>query len=769
MSIIHRPLSRIIISTILLPLAPQAFSQDNFQLEEIIVTAQKREQSLQDVPVSVQAISGTALENAGVQEFEDLVNVSPSLGLQSNLSPFQKSVYIRGVGTTVNDVTVEPSVSVVLDGVVLARQGQFFSDLADIERVEVLRGPQSTLFGKNASAGLISVVTKKPSYDETDGKVAIDSDEYGETRLKGTYGAPISENLAYRISGNYSYAEDSHIENVNEGGESFEGDESWTIRSKLLWSITPEVEALFIADYSKVDAAAGARVVRDAAPSVVTATLSNPTANLVPGEDNRKVDINDPNRTDITDWGLSAEVNWQLEDHTVTSISAYRVWDIYDSIDIDSNGVDVPLSSVPGQGTPSLRATVDGPKESSQWSQEVRIQSDHSGDLQYVVGAFYWGTAFDSDTSERRQFCFVPPAPLYSPLCPAVAPLRAASRRQVNEADTEYYALFGQLDYSITDELSATLGVRVQHDEFEWNITQLGVLELGDIPLGQSSGDGSVSNTETTGKAVLQYALDNESNVYVSYSRGYKGPGGDLSATFTDPLEPETVDAYELGYKTRLIDNRLNINLSLFSQEFKNTQTSFFDEQLVAFAPTNAGETRQRGVEFDSQFAATSNLFLNASVTYLDAEYLDFSTECYVNDPTPGCVSTASSKDVSGERLIFAPELKAVLGGRYTSSFTDTLNGFVQLDYRWQSEVQYSANQDPETEQDAYGITDLSFGIEEASGRYALKFYVRNVFDESYVTNIATFLDASGADNVVVQFVPKSADRYVGGSFEYSF
>lgn len=765
----QRPFLGLVASSVLTSFVPQAFAQgERPMLEEVVVTAQKREQSLQEVPVAVQALSGSMLENAGVTNFEGLVNVSPSLALQDNLSPFQKSIYVRGVGTTINAATVESSVSTVLDGVVLARQGQFFSDLADIERIEVLRGPQSTLFGKNASAGVLSIVTKKPSFEEPEGNVELGYDEYGEARLKGTYSAPINEEWAYRISGNYRDVDESHLDNITPGGPTMDGAESWGVRGKLQWNISSDIDALVIADYTKTESPAGARVSRSLGPELAEAVT------ITPGKDNRDVELNDKNENDITDWGVSVEINWGLENHTITSLSAYRSWEIHDDIDIDSSGFDIPLSSYPGQGTPSFRGWVSGQKESEQWSQELRIQSDHSGDLQYVVGAFLWGTSYDGPGAERRSVCFdfLRTRPVYSS-CEADLPLGtqllSQSYHDQKDIDTEYYALFGQVDYLMGDNWTLTLGLRYQYDYFEWDVEQFGVLFEGDTPQDRYEGSDDVDNSDWTGKAALQYVFNDDANGYLSYSRGYKGPGANIGSDFEAPLEPEYVDAYELGYKTRLMDGRLSINTAVFWQEFEDQQVNYFDVDEVAFRPTNAGETRQRGVEFDTQFAATTNLMLHAGVTYLDAEYEEYEVACYTNDPDPQC-GVDGSKDVSGEVTTFSPDWKTIVGGRYYHPlFDSSLDGFVQLNYRWQSEVQYDANQNPASEQDSYGVADLSFGIEEQSGQYVLSFFVYNLFDEQYVNNITAFTDATAQSDSVIQFVPKSADRYFGGTFRYNF
>ena len=743
-------------------------------LEVIEVTAQKRSESIQEVPISVQAVTGDMLENSEINDFEDIVHISPSVSLQDNLSPFQKSIYIRGTGTTINSATVESSVSTVVDGVVMARQGQFFTDLADVQRIEILRGPQSTLFGKNASAGVLNIVTKEPNFDETEGSGSVSYDEYGEWNAKGTLSGPISDDMAFRLSGNYKYVENNHITNVNSIGPSLDGEEAIGLRGKLKWELSDNVDVTLIGDYSESSAPSGVRVFRSISDAAIEASSINATEDVVPGESNRKVNINDSNQYDINDWGVSAHIDWWLDDHQVIAISAYRNWQIDDQLDIDSTGVTVPVSAYVDVGTPSFRGIVDTTKDTEQISQELRIQSTHDAKLQYVLGTYLWHTNYDGVDKERRTVCYdlIGARPVYS-TCEGVAYpaalIASQSYNQLTDVSTNYYALFGQMDYTFNDKLSLSLGLRAQRDEFKWNVEQLGVLEEGDVPEERYLGKGEVTYSEMTGKVSLQYQLASGANSYFSYSRGYKGPGADFALPDSAPLEPEYMNAYEFGYKAQWFNRRLNVSSAVFWQEFINTQVSYFDEEDVVFRPTNAGETHQKGVEIDAMLAVTSNVTFNTGITWLDATYEEYSVACYTNDPTPSC-SESGVKDVSGEVTTFSPEWKVVSGLRYESDPLD--NGvvwFLQTNYRWQSETQYDANQNPSTIQKPYGIADVFIGFNSSSNKYSVSFYVKNVFDTPYVNNLAAFSDATGYGESVIQFVPKTADRLIGGTVSVQF
>ncbi|MHC6647049.1 TonB-dependent receptor [Alteromonas sp. HB246098] len=743
-------------------------------LEVIEVTAQKRTQSIQEVPMSVQALTGDVIERSGVSDFEDIVHISPSISLQDNLSPFQKSIYIRGTGTTINSATVESSVSTVVDGVVLARQGQFFGSLADTERVEVLRGPQSTLFGKNASAGVLNIVTEKPSFEEQAMRASVSYDEYGEWNAKGTVTGPISDEVAFRLSGNYKYVATSHIENVNNDGPSLDKERAKGARGKLQWDINDNIELMLIADYSDTSAPSGVRVFRSVSEASLEASNIDSRTPVIPGESNRQVNINDPHHYDMKDWGGSAELNWWLDDHQITSITAYRNWQMDDALDIDSTGVDIPVSAYIGYGTPSFRGVVNSTKDTEQMSQEVRLQSTHEGAFQYTIGAYLWGTNYIGINQERRTVCYdlVAARPVYSN-CEGVPPpaayVASQSYDQLTDVSTQYYALFGQFDYELSQKLSVSLGLRSQRDVFEWDVQQRGIVEEGDLPEPRYEGAGKQHYTETTGKLSFQYALESGANAYATYSKGYKGPGADFALPDSAPLEPEYVDAYEIGYKTQWFNRRLNLTSALFWQDFENTQVSYFDETDVIFRPTNAGKTRQRGLEIDGMFAATNNLTLTLATTWLDAEFQSYSVACYVNDPSPSC-SESGTKDVSGETTTFSPEFKIVSGLHYESdALSNGATWFLQANHRWQSEVQYDASQNPATIQGAYGIADVFIGYTAASQRYSVSLFVKNIFDTQYVNNLAAFVDSTGQGESVIQFVPKTADRLIGVSVNFQY
>lgn len=795
--------------------ADEGTDENARRLDTITVTSQLREQSLQDVPTSVQAFSDEQFENFGVGSTDTLVTLTPSIAVNKFLTPYQSSIRIRGVGTNVSSPLVESAVSMVVDGVVISRQAAFFTELSDIERVEVLRGPQSTLYGKNATAGVISIVTKKPSMDEFTGSVEATYNDYGDLTLRGTMSGPITENLAGSLTGVYYDEGDGIITNTFEGGPSLDNAQSQGFRGKLYWEPSSNLDFTLIADYRQADGPNTTRV-----PVAFESQAVQDLYGLGPvDESNRSVRINGgpfgQHGYDTDETGISLQANYQIGDMQLTSITAYRDYNVTNSADVDQIGTlfapnpyDDPLL-VPGVGPADTgritligSSQVYGDIESSQFSQEVRLTSSDSGPFRWLVGAYYWDTAIEFDNNQVVGICpinifapgaqFIPPStfiPAFDGDPNALTgtcgiPLNLAFNT-VYDVNTQYTALFGNVDFDLTDKLTATIGARIQEDEFEYTQTGGNVANIlatvpGTIATVVPFDDtNTVTNTVVTGKASLAYAVSDYTNLYGSYSRGYKGPGLDAPASkrsFDElPLDEETVDAYEIGLKTSLFDGTATLNIAAFWQQYEDLQQSAYDTENAVLTATNAGTSIQKGVEIDALYRATDNLTLSAAIVYLDATYDEFTNaDCftpraldencvYVASPTSPLA--AGIKDVSGEPVPYSPEWAFNLSADYVQPL-GKFNAILHADYRYLDDQIGLSSQNPDSILDAYGITNLRIGVETADGKYSVTGFVNNVFDEHYATLILpfTYSGVAGAlnNNTVTQSISKGADRYFG-------
>lgn len=754
----------------------------------IIVTAQRREQALQDVPIAVAAFDGETLLNQQIGDLTNLTQVSPSVTFTQSTNALNSSVQIRGVGTAVFSSAVEPSVSFVVDGVVLSRQGQAYTDLIDIERVEVLRGPQSTLFGKNASAGVVNVVTKRPSKTfeaEADFLVA-EMDEY---RLRGSASGPIADTLGVRVTGFYTDV-GGHIDNQFDDRE-FNGAQRYGGRAKFDWDISPNVNFYLIADYRRSEDDCCVYQARE---------FNNPAwlainSDITPSPTNREVNVNAPISNDTESWGLSGEFTIDIGDHTLTSITAYRDWDFSNQIDIDT--------------TPSIGGGItgfdinNGITQIEQFSQELRLTSPSGGTLEYILGAYFFDLSLDRRF--ERKLCLVGLAPENCPQisispAPGLPPILPVSQSGFFEGtvDNQNYAIFGDLTWNISERFRLIGGLRLIREELDvFLIRPVEPLFAGDAVLNaqiapanifvDEDGDGNlddivqngdIGDTAVTGRVVAQYEFNDLVNVYASYTRGYKGPtadvafdpdfvpGGDRSEFVN--VEPETADAFEIGLRSQTADGVLTLNVTGFYAEYDNFQSQAFDAAATTFILGNVGTVSTKGFEIETAIRPNDVLSFNLGYAYTDAEVEDFPNgQCFTPAALdPDCVNGV--KDLAGARLPNAPVHRFIGSARLDQPISDALNVFVQGNIRYQSDTQFSITQNPNTIQDGYAIVDASLGLSSSDRRWIVTAFVRNLFDQNYVNFL--FQDPLFTAEVNIdQYAPKDADRFFGASVRFRY
>lgn len=420
----------------LLPPAAKA-QESGLVLEEVIVTAQKREQSMQEVPVSVTAITAEMMEQAGIQTTEDMVRIAPSLTFTGNINKQGQAFSVRGIGTNTFGINVEQSVAFIVDDVATVQQGESIENLSDIERVEILRGPQSTLFGKSASAGAILITTKAPA-EEFEGYVegTITDDE--EYRLAGSASGPLGDAWGYRLSGYWSDRE-GYINNLY-NGDHLNGSENYGLRGKLRWDISDKVDATLTTYYNEDDDSCCQLTLREITPpSLVFGTIPVDFTGINPGDDNDAVraDLNASGKTETR--GGNLRFNIALDGHTLVSITAVNNWQYERWTDID--GWDVDVAGFVGVGTGGMYETSD--VDSDFFSQEFRLLSPSNDRYEYLVGLYY----ADSKTDRHFERNIDPPIPFVQALGDT-------------SAGTETTALYGQLTWYFTPSTSITGGLR---------------------------------------------------------------------------------------------------------------------------------------------------------------------------------------------------------------------------------------------------------------------------------------------------------------------
>jgi iron complex outermembrane receptor protein len=761
------------------------------QSADIVVTAQKRSERLQDVPLAVTAVTSDALQTRQINDSTELVKAVPSLTYQQGTNPINSSFRIRGVGTSLFGVGTEASVLTVIDGVVSARQAQGFADLADIERVEVLRGPQGTLFGKNATAGVINVVTKDPSsVFEGNGRFTIA--EGGEYHVNGSVSGPIGRDLGARLTGYYNDTP-GWIHNVANGKKD-NGSIGWGARGKVLWEPAGNLRIMGIAEYRKTDAHCC---------DTELVGVNNPDRLIVDGG----VDVQ-PAAHEVFQNGTTHNVSSQqtysvqgdldLGFASLTSISAYQVWRLNQNAEADAYGYDYPVFIAPNATAQFDRNGAHTTLRN--FTQEVRLASPGSDRFNYTVGAFYSNLDIDREFDRRRATC---PSGVLGEECASPKYQSLMLQAYLHNYDISG---FGQVEWEVVDKLKLIGGVRLQYDSLGVRGQRLGPTVPGDANFGGAPSDMAgqkAHNTAVTGKAGIQYTFSRDAQTYFTYSHGYKGLGYSVDPN-TDfgnqqPVKPEYVNSYEAGFKGRTTDNLLSFSLAAFYAKYRDLQIQANRTDpttgIPNFQQTNAGSSVTKGVELEFTLAPSREFSISGGVSYtdtsIDVDGLNCPSEFQpdaVTVPVGGTqpintcfrqeIETSTGTTLSGPAqnvrrgvLPSSPKLRLTVSPRVELPVSDSMYVFFQTDINYQSKQSFALEQDPLSVQPGYGLVDITVGIRPAGKGIRASFFVKNLFDQNYYTSFST--SALNPSNLKLldyfAFRPKDADRYVGASIGLSF
>ncbi|MDO9367765.1 MAG: TonB-dependent receptor [Sphingopyxis sp.] len=719
---------------------------------EILVTARKRVENVQDVSESITVTSGEAIETLQIVQPSDLTRIAPALTFRDNPIPTSSGFAVRGIGTSTFSSTVEQSVSTVVDGVVLG-QPQSAAALIDIDRVEVLEGPQGLLFGKNASAGLVNIVTRIPRLGKLGAEASVTVGTDGELRNTGVLNVPIGDTLAIRLVG-FRNRTDGFIENkfLN---QSYNGEKNYGLRGKLLFEPSDTVSLLVSADYAKDTSVCCFSTARKLGTN---ANLTNffQQYGITPGPDNREVIAGKPfgvypGAPLRVYKGISGQLDADLGGIELTSITAFR--NNHYILDFD------------GDQSPAERFDYNGGDYNyKQFSQELRLASPAGQTIEWLAGLYYFRSTNVVDFRAGGR--------LLGPALPLVVAVIETDFR------SKSYAGFGSVTWNASDALRLRVGGRLTRDDLRARRVAYdlpGSLPGSSAIIGSTAGD-TIEEGATTNfswKVTGEYDVTPGVMVYANAARGYKGPGLASSGILTpgvDPIiRPEKVWAYDLGIKASFLDNRATFNAALFYEDFTDFQTQIYDTSTnpPGFRTTNAGGLKTKGVQAQLAFRPAPGLSLSANGIYVDAKYQDLDgLSCpyawTVPTPTNGCrlVGGRPVIDASGNRLANAPKFKFNLAANYEASLSDGVDLLLATDYSWRSDEQFSANGDPLTIQPAFGTWNGSVGLSLDGGKWELRAFVRNLLDKDYVTLLApNSADTSGG---YAQYLSRYSDRQFG-------
>jgi iron complex outermembrane recepter protein len=727
--------------------APRQSPEGNAQLEEITVSARRRDEPLQRVPVAVSVMSGTQAAAHDLNNIQDMSAEIPTVDFRTGASNKDRDIFIRGVGTVTTSPGVEPAVSMVVDGVVLARPGQATLEVLDVDRVEILRGPQGTLFGKNATAGAVNIVTTDPG---PDWHGYADASWFGggsEYQFKGGIsGALIQDTLVARLSGVVS-GYDGNVTNLY-NGTTVNGYERQGGHVKLVFTPSEELKVTVNGDYlhSLETVPTGVPEATAQIANLTGLETPNPVYAAALARDSvvaspANVNISDNVNTYVEDdnGGASVTVDQQLGAYALTSITAYRTWRNTQHQDFDQMS----------QLTPYIPELADdGDLSFDQVSEEARIASPKGQFIDYVAGLYYLHT-LDTESYQRSLVQLTDAEPV------------ANSGTAHYDLYADNYAVFGEGNVNFTDSFRAILGARLVRDDIGYRFlreTSSPVAVIA-IPAAFATA-GSTADYCYADRIGLQYDIDTDVDTYVTYSHGCTGPAYNVYFGMTADdelaLKPESSNSYEVGMKSGLWEERLQLNMAAYITDFDNYQTtipSLLNGALVTRL-INAGEVSTKGLEADILFRLTDSLTWRGAVARSDARIEHFQ-----------CQQTQDLNcNLDGQPLPFAPDWKLNVDGSEVIALSGKLDVVLDSDYKWQSKVQYQLTEEADTIQGAYGIWDGSIGLHDAARGWRVSALVKNIADTHYSSYLAHG-DLAG----VMRWVPRDNDRYAGVEIQKTF
>lgn len=739
-------------------------ANDASTVGDIVVTAQRRTENLRDVPIAITVVSGDSIRETGATQLSDITQRVPSL--QFTPVPGTPTFSVRGIGTNSFDYGVESAVGLAIDDVniTLPRLNPLNS-LADVERVEVLRGPQGLLFGKNTTAGLISVTTKRPQLGVYSNEGRLQVGSRNQVQVYDVINVPLGENAALRVRGGYQYQEP--VLRVR-GPGSIADTRNYNLNGKLLWNITDRLTAYAIADYQNNKGDPGVWTIRSFGAGTFAPAAGNTfvrtqltALGIVPGPNNRETGIGAYNATDVNSFGGQLTLDYDLGGAVVTSVTAYRnAKQTFNNLEVDSTPLRVYDNNL-------------GRQDAYQFTQELRVASSGKHFLDYVAGLYYYRQSVDATNAQYGTLGFLPNA---SPV------LLSQIGGQVGyDIDNKSYAAFAQLTLNLTDKLRLIGGGRYTRDEIDNTTTVSAIPGVCSVSLALTGGvvcqpralPYSVAAARNangwSARAGVQYDLAERTNVYATYSRGYKGPAISSINANLYAVDPETVNAYEVGLKTDLLDRRVSLNLAAFYNKFKDFQAQVFDPTVPpqgVFRTGNAGELRTKGIEAEAILRPARGLSISGGVTYLDTEFRDYFPPCYAGQTAAqGCTLPGPSFDASGQRLPTAPKWSTSVAAAYETNISSSAKVFANADWAYRSN-QFFLVGNPGTVQEGYSLVNGTIGVGDPDGKVRVSVFVRNLFDKRYAAVIfPSYFDTGGFS----QILPDNAFRRFGAALEWRF
>ena len=735
------------------------------QIEEIIVTAQKREQNVQDVSISITAFTGDTLQDLGVAQPRDLAQFTPGLTVNASSSYEGDSVFtIRGVG--MNDVTSKqnPAVMIYLDEIALPSHVMLGFQMFDVDRIEVLKGPQGTLYGRNTTGGAIKVVPRKPTR-EFDLQARFDYAEYDRTELELGVGGPLGDTLSARVAANINVSQHGWqtLETIPEvpfgpGVDPDNGEiDRKAYRGSILWEPTEQFDILISGDYSEdksevmafkhagnlfADGSPGfcsyaTEGIRNEVECASFAQIRDRTGGMALTPEREIIQDRNPdirtvlgefstgNQVDAESWGISATVNIDFDRFTATSITGYREFDRYQPLDQG--------------GSPAYIHEIRNWEDITSFTQEIRFASDDSwGPIDWIVGGFYSkdDNDFFSDTDFRDHASF------------------SGFFESGSDQETEGISAFAQVDWRMHEMFKLSLGIRYTDEDREFSFSGK-ITGSGPVPLPLFTHP-KLNTEEVGGRVALEFTPTDNLLLYASFNRGFKSGGFPASIAFTRnqllPFQSEELLAYEAGFKSTLLDGNVRFNAAGYYYDWNDMQARAALDRIDPVSGQNvrvitlgtAGDVEIYGAEAELTWQLTPELLVYTGVNLMDAEIQNGDYE----DQTP-----AHAPDFTINGLVSYTASQAISGFR----------PFAQFDYSYTDSNQFILPNHPGAVQNSYTLLNARIGIRSDNGRWELAGWGRNLSDKEYFSEI--FGPASGFLPGRLHYGPP---RIFGVSISYS-
>ena len=699
-------------------IAGQANSVSGSDENVIVVTAQKREQDVQDVPISMVVVSGQQLTTMGIQDFNQLARFVPNFYVQT--TPGNNAFYIRGIGSTPGNLAFEQTVGLFVDGVYGGHARQFQAPFLDVARIEVMRGPQGAIVGKNTSAGAISVVTARPTRELQAAAEASYAFDPGGTRLYGMVSGPVTDVVAVRVAAQYE-DNDGYIENLILGGDETKRKTLFGRASVLIDSGGP-VDLLLKVEGGRVDltGTASERILTPADPDLKRSTGG------FPGFVDKDFD-------NTNNFNAAATANIELGEHVLTSITGYSSYDFEKRLDADFGPTPFFASSFA--------------EKFSQMSQELRLASPTTGAVEYIVGGYFHVNDYDLLQSTLIRF----------------GPFNGRADR-VFRQENVVWSGFGSATWHIAESLRLTGSLRYTYDRKRANQTRLNTGRV--LPTWIATPlSGNRTEREWDPSVALQWNVTPDAMLYASYGQGSKAGGFVGAQATTTPaqfeIEPEKADTFEVGAKLALLDRRLRLNMAVFRTDFENLQVSSFDATTTSFITSNAGKARSQGFEGDVSFNVLEGFFLTGSLAYLDAKFLDFpGAQCPFDNP--GCVP--ANNNAAGRPLPRSPKWSGTLNADVTVPISGSLEFNANGGMTFRSFAYLEESFNPAAGQDAFAMFDFRGAIRSADKRWELALLGKNLTNRITASHaFATPL----APGIVSKFIQQPRSIAVQANFRF--